>query len=402
MESMRRRARLAVLVTAAGCGPTVQASVDESSSSVAVASDSSGIGTSTTTTGALETTGDTSSSTGAPASEPRCTEVAWIDFGDSEGHTFVGAAGAGATAGLLFHAGFDIPDPRAVVLGSDTTGGPWSVIQTFSDGPRAAVDIDGDGVGDVVVHGLGQALWWQGDRDGGFLERGAVDLQQGDGFVAIPGDDRIGRLHLGTRLDVDRGDGAGGFTLAAWSAFPEGYDAMGQVVEVGPATLAIELRYLDCIGLCGGTWWIVVVEETVAIEEIAIVDQDIPIDVRDHDGDGDLDWLTIRSEALHLQHGGEPEPTIVDPEVNEVAAGDLDGDGGIDVVASNTDGLFVRFGDAGEFGDARPIELTRIEPALLVLAAPIDLDHDGADEIVVGEGGQGDDVAVIRTVACPP
>jgi hypothetical protein len=121
-------------------------------------------------------------------------------------------------------------------------------------------------------------------------------------------------------------------------------------------------------------------------------------DLADVNGDGALDLVRVGRLGLRVQLQGAGrfhDPVVVDDgrEGVSVAAGDLDGDGAVDLyfvrgcVSDHVDAPDRLLRNTGGGTRYRRIRSPRINRGCGDVAAPIDYDGDRADELVVANGG---------------
>jgi hypothetical protein len=208
----------------------------------------------------------------------------------------------------------------------------------------AVGDTDGDGDLDVVlctVTGSARLLHFRNNGQADFSKNAQTDLPNGGQLIGCPDMDQDGLadavLVKSGNVRVFRGDGAGGFSLLQELADDAGWD-----------------------GVCA-----------------------------DLNGDGRPDLgLAYGTGAVCLSDGAQLNPGVAlegPSSLNHITAGDFDGDGDIDLAATNNSAaaVYLNQGDGG------------FDPAIMVEAgenpeeiAAADLDNDGLSDLLVGRGVQ--------------
>jgi len=296
------------------------------------------------------------------------------------------ASGALATLALATSAPAQFGPPTAV---------PWSPCTPPLDVDSG--DLDGDGDLDVVASGCGGLYWFENlDGLGSLGQAQPVAACQATPYVAV------------SDLDLD-----GDPDLVSFSAFDgvRWYDnqsgSFGPGLWIGPATVGVTdvaAGDLDSDGdpdlLC--TWegldavaWFendgqggFGPEQPVTAP--ALYSRPWGVDAGDLDGDGDLDvLLALRGDdrAVWFENlaglGSFGPPRTIDLLVNDprsITSGDLDGDGDLDVLVANGWGQWHENLDAlGSFGEARAVG----EASDLLVA---DLDCDGDADVLASQG----------------
>ncbi len=208
-------------------------------------------------------------------------------------------------------------------------------------------DIDGDGDLDVVASSISNSRvqWWANDGSGGFGTSQVITDQSSVGAsVALADFDDDGDLDViadGDGVDRYRNDGFGGFSTAGNFVFATSYldvadfngDAVMDVLAADATDDSITL-------LTGTTSGIVLINDPgnlIAADLDGDGDQDI---VATSQADGELLWYENTSPTGNLL-AGIPLITTIDsslPGAFDVQAGDLDGDGDLDLLAAGSSG----------------------------------------------------------------
>lgn len=264
-----------------------------------------------------------------------------------------------------------------------------------------AAELTGDRRPDLAVAAGGRILILAGDGSGGF--RRTAELEAGEnptGLVAhdVDGDgdpDLAAANHETDYLTVLLNDGRGGFRPAPWSPVRIEVDPHPHVVAAsdldadGSVDLLVDHRnaggLLPLYGTDGGGY---------AAGDVVEMGGDPYRDavVEDLNGDGIPDLATPNEATVGIRFGesggrfgelGEVDVSRVAP--YGLAAGDLDGDGRLDLVASSGeggDGMAVLLGDgAGGFRPAAGSPFPAVRGFSAVEVG--DLDGDGRDDAAV-------------------
>lgn len=223
---------------------------------------------------------------------------------------------------------------------------------TYGDGQVAAGDLDGDGDLDVALAvPPDPPRWFASDgtpANGGWVEREITGEELG--VVAVIDVDGDGDLDLsgGNRwLENDGTPGSGG-----WTERPDaGRSAMSDLDQDGDR----DFLYSSMLGGPPGAWW----EENLSIHRSALlraervassfVDGAFDVAAGDLDRDGDLDLVSVAEANDHVywhRNSGSPGDdvswnlsTLTDDldGPRALALGDMDGDGDLDVVVASFD-----------------------------------------------------------------
>jgi hypothetical protein len=218
--------------------------------------------------------------------------------------------------------------------------------------------------------------------------------------LQIPDDPRAARAYAGLDLEVMLGSGDGTFSPSTITPSPDvDYSPGPPVVAHGEGLLQVERFAIECIGFCNDGSWIFQVEGNGTAALLATTDpQDNVIGLGDLEQDGDLDVFAWRDSAIEVRRA----PAFDEREALVTATwgriGDLDADGFVDVVVTDGDAMLVYWNDGGALVDEPTYVQLEGYPVNLS-GKPIDLDDDGADEVVVGYGVAGDQ-AIVRALAC--
>ncbi|HWB77095.1 MAG TPA: VCBS repeat-containing protein [Nannocystaceae bacterium] len=380
----------------AACGP--QVATQDGDGSEGSSSDTTTSTTSTTATSSTATSVDESSSTGvAPSGPRRCFETIAIDVDAS---TYVDAArlrDEGPTQ-LLF---VDYQADRTYVAAAAAIDDPWTTVQTIeAHEPAEVVDIDGDARDDVVMHSGGDAAWWRPDAAGVLAEAGPiVDESDGDTLLQIPDDPRAARAYAGLELEVMLGSGDGTFSPSTITPSPEmDYGPGPPVVAHGEGLLEVGRFRIDCIGFCADGSWLFRVESNGTASVLGTIWANEIVAITDLDHDGALDVFALQDGSLVVWRGpdhAEPTPLLL---AVGAQVGDFDGDGFVDAMVNDGELVEVHWNESGLLGeDATAVALAAYPVA--DWGTPVDLDDDGAAEVVLGYGPAGDH-AIVRSVAC--
>jgi hypothetical protein len=219
----------------------------------------------------------------------------------------------------------------------------------------ALVDVDGDGDLDAVItNSPGQNRLLRNDGSGSFTDLSATHLPQladRSGAVASADVDRDGDpdLLIANYAEQDRlliNDGTGVFTDETAARLPPDNDqtdsvSFGDVDGDGDLDLLLGTNLQDRLCLNDGTGHFV--DATANLPSDG--DDNASVDLFDVDGDGDLDafignWL--RQNRLYLNDGqgrfswaSDRISTLLVDDTGDVAIGDIDQDGDLDVVVVN-------------------------------------------------------------------
>jgi uncharacterized repeat protein (TIGR01451 family) len=256
-------------------------------------------------------------------------------------------------------------------------------------------DVDGDGDLDAVGAAFGNNSLYRNDGSGNFTRSNALgnntdfDVELGD----LDGDGDLDAVVTSTGRAFDswfRNDGSGNFTRVSYfQNTNQTYQAaIGDIDGDGDLDIAIARSGLNPILINDGSG----VFTNATFGSTSTVTYDI--EFGDVDGDGDLDAVLANNgeNELYLNDGsgdftlvanalGSPASTGVSW---DVALGDLDGDGDLDVVTAEVGQNLLYFNDgSGGFGTGQLLPGTGATTLSLSLG---DLDGDGALDIVEGNG----------------
>ncbi len=342
-----------------------------------------------------------------------------LSVGDANGDTFVDllfgtyvVPGDGAGG---FGAGFGVP---------------------LGDTPLDAtlVDLDGDGHQDLVTADFGDGVG--PGSSGGSV---SVALSNGSGFFVLPGtlypiphagfDAAVADLDGNGTQDILSAHGQGGL----WMLMGDGLGGFSAPVQVpaGPASAtSIDLADVNADGfpdalLGSGSKTTAVMLADGNGGLLPAVDHFVgnastAVRLLDLSGDGVLDIVTANSNGLALARGEGAgqfatfnQPELFD-ELQAIARGDLDGDGHLDVVTVGDDGvrgrLIVLLGDgAGQLVPSFDLDLapTAVDVALGDVDGDGDLDavtaHGDGDlfSLAIGDGAGGFATPLVTNAGAP-
>jgi hypothetical protein len=270
------------------------------------------------------------------------------------------------------------PDLAVANSGSNTVSvlpgngdGTFQPPRDFAAGPYpsslAAGDFDADGHPDLVTTGVDGVSVLRGDGRGGFAPPTHIDIDLGPDFqgpgsgvgVTVGDFNGDGLLDLGvTSYDLDQGAFAYGFASVLWGDGRGVFQSPGAVTELG-------FFELD------------------------------PVVAADFDGDGRSD-LAVAGHAygngtVGVLLGGSLGPTWFDTGLataGALAAGDVDGDGDIDLVAA-VSGVSVLLND----GHAAFVAAGTYATGGSTAVALGDFTGDGALDVITANPGTGPDYA---------
>lgn len=272
-------------------------------------------------------------------------------------------------------------------------------------------DVNSDGISDAVVSLVNQdaILVLRGQGNGRFQAFGPPVPVGGDAPVRLTMDDVnqdgimdiITANNLSRNLSVLLGDGSGQFVPSAGSSFSAGRGvgnfALGDVDNNGTSDI-VAISGNDVLVLLGdGNGEFTVTGETFPTDGSFVQS----IALADVDANGTLDAVTTNrfSDDISVLLGngaggfslspGSPLPVGDDP--TSVALGDVNGDGFVDVVTTNSisDDISVMIGDGSGGFEAAPGSpfMTGDLPFSLVTA---DIDGDGNLDVVTANFNSGD------------
>ncbi len=308
--------------------------------------------------------------------------------------------GAGHDLASVTDGGGDLAHTATIAF---SAGAPVPIIR-----PQcvAAADFDGDGVIDLAAGAAleGRIYLFHGKGDGSFAEEGSALTGTAPTALAaadLDGDQRAD-LVVGVLegIDVLRGDGQGGFAAHTVFAAPESYDlALADFDGDGALDVVAahgnDTTYSVFLGKGDGSF--------APASTVAFANNQSHVAAADWDGDGKPDIALDGAMSQVLRGAGDGTfvagPTLAGVLIQAMAGTDLDGDGHLDLAASDwTDGgapavrLFFGAGD-GSFPVAHAIDGVPHADALAVA----DLDGDQRPDLVVTDYSGGT-LAVLRNL----
>ncbi len=266
-------------------------------------------------------------------------------------------------------------------------------------------DVTADGIGDVLVSSFYNFTYWTGNPDGTFdvivsdqvpLESGTAVWHTAVEDIDFDGDDDL--LHamsLGW-VGVQYNEGSGGFS--------EVFYTQGRIAEEAfvVARMDGDATY-DVVGIANQSiqvWRGVDGSPGFLPIHTVLLTSAIDLALGDFDGDGDLDVVATqsgtpanRSVAVYLNDGSGvlsmSSRVVTDVRAEHVEVGDFDDDGNLDVVLEDDDGLKVLLGDgSGGLGAPTIIQLNASFEQMIVG----DIVEDGHVDIAIVGGSASVDV----------